>query len=236
MLTIDVAGLHIGIDNRYPYLERQCRDYLGSKTPDFTVSATEAQLDEELRFGAHSRGYLESICVYREIARRLPDYGAFVMHAAVVEKDGVAYAFTAPSGTGKTTHLRLWLEQFPQAVTLNGDKPILRRMSRGFCACGTPWTGREKLGCNRIAPLGGICFLHRGEENKIRPVQGGQMLQEMMRQVYLPHQEELIDRLFPLLDELMTTVPLFTMECNMEPQAAQMSCTAMERVTAGAGT
>lgn len=229
MLTIDAAGLHIGIDNRYPYLEHQCRDYLSSQTPDFTVSVTEAQLEEELQFGVHSRGYLESICVYREIARRLPDYGAFVMHAAVVEKDGAAYAFTAPSGTGKTTHLRLWLEQFPQALTLNGDKPILRRMSGGFCACGTPWMGREKLGSNRITPLRGICFLHRGEENRICRVQCGQMLQEMLRQVYLPQQEELLDRLFPLLDELLTAVPLYTMCCNMEPQAAQICCEAMER-------
>ena len=75
---------------------------------------------------------------------KMPLYGAFLMHAAVVEVDGIAYVFTAPSGTGKSTHVQLWLDHFgPRARVLNGDKPLFRFEGNTLYACGTPGRARK---------------------------------------------------------------------------------------------
>ena len=136
MFCIKLAGIPIGIDNRYAYVRRLCAGYETAGRPAFTVRASEREIRAEQggRTGP-SRGYCESLCLYRQICRRLPFYDAFLMHASVVAVDGEAYAFAAPSGTGKTTHTRLWLQQFgSRAQVVNGDKPVFRFMDGALYA------------------------------------------------------------------------------------------------------
>lgn len=88
--------------------------------------------------------YLTQLALLRQLAERGPAVGRFLMHAAVLEYDGRAYAFAASSGTGKSTHLLLWHRTLGNAVqTVNGDKPLLYASDAEVMACGTPWSGKE---------------------------------------------------------------------------------------------
>ncbi|MCQ2419397.1 MAG: hypothetical protein MJ085_06385, partial [Clostridia bacterium] len=173
MFRIKIAGLCVEIDNKYKRVGKLCKDYLTEDVPDFRVSATEEDIEKErgqsgIQF---TKGYCESICIYREIAKRLPDYHAFLLHAAVIQVDDVCYAFAARSGTGKSTHTGLWLQHFGErARFVNGDKPILRWIDGKLYACGTPWNGKENYGNNVMCPLQALCFLDRGETNSIAPI------------------------------------------------------------------
>ena len=191
MFCIEIAGLLIGIHHRFAFLPAQCGAYLTCQPPRFTVCASDEALFREAaadrrypplsppnRFAPERPwGYYESLCVCRAICRRLPFYDAFLIHAAALEVDGAAYLFAAPSGTGKTTHARLWQQQLgPKAHFINGDKPVLRVLDGTFFACGTPWNGKEGLGANLVCPVGGICFLERGTENRIRRLAPAELL------------------------------------------------------------
>ena len=112
MFRIKLAGIPIGIYNRYAYVRRLCSGYETAETPAFTVRATNAEILAEQDGGPFAPGYCEGLCLYRKICHQLSRYDAFLMHASAVAVDGEAYVFAAPSGTGKTTHTRLWLEQF----------------------------------------------------------------------------------------------------------------------------
>ena len=171
-MTYRIADLVIEIKTRYDFVPRQCKDYLAEAgaTPDFTVEVSDEALDASY---AHSpecgRPYHESLCVYREICKKMLAYGGFLLHAAVIEVDGRAYAFSAPSGTGKSTHIALWRRVLGDRVRIvNGDKPILRYKDGRFIAYGTPWCGKEGWQRNTSAPLSAICFLERSPENRIR--------------------------------------------------------------------
>ncbi len=224
MFTISVAGLNIGIEHRFNYILRECGPYLTEKEPDFRVFTTPEKVIAEQRDFGERRSRAESICLQREIAERLPAYDAFVFHAAILKIDGRAYAFTAPSGTGKTTHILQYLERFGDRVTvLNGDKPILRRTDGEFYAYGTPWNGKERLGANTSAPLCGICFLERGEQNEIDELDGQSALPRMMRQIYLPQDARNRLRMLELLDALLARTPLYLMHCDPTPNAAEVS-------------
>ena len=125
MFIIELAGIPIRMENRYAYVENQCRDYRSSrKDYAFSVSATEEELKIESQNGKFPLDYCESICLYRHICEILPGYSIFLMHSSVILVDGVAYAFAAKSGVGKSTHTALWLKTIPGAKVLNGDKPL----------------------------------------------------------------------------------------------------------------
>lgn len=230
MINISIADLPIAIDNRYPYTEELCLSYRTERPPLFTVRASDAAIAEEREIsGITAPPYLESTVVYREIARRLPQYDAMVFHGAVIALGGRAYAFTARSGTGKTTHLRLWLSEFGEEVhILNGDKPILRCMDGVWCAAGTPWRGKEKYGVNEILPLAGIVFLERGQENRISPLAAQEAFPQMYGQCFWPEDEAQLDRALSLTESVLESVPLYRLACNMAPEAAHVARAGIE--------
>lgn len=230
-LTISVAGLNIGIEYTHKYVARQCGKFLTDAQPDFTVTSTPEDWEKE-RLNAEDENIrncmLEFTCIHREIAKRLPDYDAFLMHGAAMSADGKGYLFTAPSGTGKTTHIRMWQECFPERVgCINGDKPIVRKIDGQFCFCGSPWRGKERYGSTDVLPIGGICLLERAKENTIQKVTAAEIFPQLSHQVYFQKDQKQLIRFLDLFDEMLSSVPIYRMGCNMDPSAAQMSFAAM---------
>ena len=236
MLRLSIAGLAVEIRNRYGYLPALCEGYLApaDAAVDFSVCPSQEEIDAE---GALSEprlpdAYLESVVAYRAIAERLPMYGAMVFHGAVVVLDGRAYAFAARSGVGKTTHLRLWLEAFgARAYVLNGDKPVLLCKDGVVYVCATPWRGKENLGEGGMLPLRGIGFLHRGEKNEAYPIAAPDALTAFVKQVYMPKNADALLQTMALCDTVLSSVPLLSMHCNMELEAALVTEQGFRKMT-----
>lgn len=229
MFTLKMAGLIIAVDNKYPSVERQCRDYAVEREAgecDMRVCVSEDEIDREMEAALTpvSRGYAESICIYRNICLQLAGYDAFLMHAAVVEVDGDGYAFAAKSGTGKTTHVTLWKKLFGnRANIVNGDKPIIRFHDGVPYAYGTPWCGKERENINSRVPLKALCFIERAKQNSIAPLEGQQMLARLFGQLLLPCDAGEVVRLTALLDRLVRGVPCYLLKCNMDVEAAEVA-------------
>ena len=143
--------------------------------------------------------------------------------------DGSAYAVTAKSGVGKTTHTRLWLKAFGgRTHYLNGDKPIIRFIDGTPYACGTPWQGKEDYGRNEMLPLSAIAFLERGIENCAYAIPLRDAVTRLASQVYLPKENPGHTLLaMSLLDKLVRGVRLVRLECNMDISAAHVAIKAM---------
>ena len=225
MFVINLAGIRVGIDNRYPFIERQCKAFrCDGENAEFTVSVTSDEILEEQKFGEFSEGYCESICMYRHICEKMPAYGVFLMHASVLEVKGYAYAFTAPSGTGKSTHTSLWLKNIEGARVLNGDKPLMRVEEDGsVTAFGTPWNGKENWGENISAPLRAVCFLERSPENRIRRAEESETIMRLAQQLYLRGSRQSVNLQLALMDSLVRNVPFYVLGCNITPEAALLS-------------
>ena len=232
MFVINLAGVKVGIDNNYSHLERQCRAFLcDGEAPDFTVSVSPEEILEEQKFGNFSSGYCESICAYRHICEKICAYGVFLMHASVIEADGFAYAFSAPSGTGKSTHTSLWLKNIPNARVLNGDKPLLRIEEDGtVTAFGTPWNGKENWGENISATLRAVCFLDRGVENRIRRANEDEAIMRLAQQLYLRGDRMAVNLQLAMMDSLVRAVPFYILACNISDEAALLSYRTMSSV------
>ena len=132
MFKIKIADTVFEIYNIHSFVMALCKDYIyNGEECDYKIVSTQELIDEEKLVMAEEHpkidSYVENICVYRQIALKLLEKDAFVMHAATIGVDDKAYAFTAKSGTGKSTHIALWKRMLGDRVyAINGDKPIIK--------------------------------------------------------------------------------------------------------------
>ena len=225
---VRLAELTVKIVHTHDAVRLHCRDYTvdSDRTPDI-VAATAQNLIEAEKASADfpcSDSYCEDICIYRDIAEKMPLFDRAVFHGAAVEVDGRGYIFTAPSGTGKTTHIRLWLEHFADRVQIiNGDKPILRLDGDGVSVCSTPWAGKERMERNTEAPLKAITLIKRSTENKITKISPKEYFSELARQFYLPKNVEARLKTLDIIDKILSDVPIYLLECDISREAAELS-------------
>ena len=207
------------MNNRFPELEWLCRGYETEEAPLTDLSVTREEIEEERTKQADifSDGYLETVCLYRKLSLEMLKYDVFLMHASVIEVDGEGYAFLAHSGTGKTTQTRLWLEYFTdRARIINGDKPLIRVMEDGtFVAYGTPWCGKEGMGCNASVPLKALFLLERSTAPTCGPADQEYSIDRLFHQLLMPEHPEQMMQLLTMVDKLVETVPCYRLRCDM---------------------
>lgn len=172
----------------------------------------------------------EYLCTGGSFYRQLLHFDGMMLHASAVVVDGEAYLFSAPCGTGKSTHTRLWQKVFgDRAFILNDDKPALRLEEGTWYAYGTPWSGKFDISANIRVPVAGICYLHQARENRIVPIGGAKAVFCLLEQTARPPEPELRAKIMELLDKLIAGVPIWEMDCNMDAEAAKVSYEAMSR-------
>ena len=170
----------------------------------------------------------EYINTGRVFYSKIMEHTGMMLHACAVVVDGKAYLFSATSGTGKSTHVGLWLKQFgDRATILNDDKPALRLEDGVWYAYGTPWSGKYDLSSNLRVPLAGIAMIERGETNEIERFTGSRAVFEILEQTLRPRSTKYRIILLELLEKLMAQVPVWKLRCNMDPEAAVVSYEAM---------
>lgn len=233
--TAELAGIPIGITALYEQSRETFRDYLTEKAPVFSLEATEQDLIREYERVARIRGLnkqaksinpslLEEQWLYHQVEEHLPEYGAVLFHGSAIAVDGDAYLFTAPSGTGKSTHTRLWQQHFSgRALMVNDDKPLITFFKNTPLVCGSPWQGKHRLGNNICAPLRGICLLNRGSDNEISPISAEKAFPTLLQQCYMPEETNRMAFTLDFLERLSKCVPLYQLKCNMQPEAAQVA-------------
>lgn len=238
MFTIKLAGIPIGIDNHYDFIDRQCTAYKCKDEPLFAVSVSEEEIERELQLTDPSlcsnRGYGESVCVYRKICLELPRYDTFLFHCAAIEYGGKAYLFSAPSGTGKSTHIKLWRSYLKERVSIiNGDKPLIKKEENdSFAVYSSPWAGKEGWQRNCTYPLAGICFLAQAPENAIVSLSKSESAQRALKQVLYPRNALLLQKTLSLVDGVLRCTPVFELHCTISKEAAALSFAALTKESA----
>lgn len=235
------AGKNIEVTSIYNKVHEYCKDYVIDAKPDFSVVTTQADIDYETQRElkcAEAEGrpplnspddYREELAVYRKIAEKCPDWDTILFHGSVIAVDGQGYLFTAKSGSGKSTHTRLWREYLgDKAVMVNDDKPMLKITDSGVIAYGTPYNGKHRLGCNMSVPLKAICILTRGEKNSIVRIDKAEAYAMLLQQVYRPQYPLQMAKTLKLVDRLAANTELYKLACNMDIEAAEVAYNGMK--------
>ena len=228
--TAKIADLTVGISYTHSLIKTMCGEYLTEDAPMFNIEATQEH-EEKLRnyfLGSSqifSDAYIESYTLFDTFCTRVIDFDAAVFHAALISFDGQGVAFAALSGTGKTTHIRLWKKLFSDRVEIiNGDKPLFTLRDGKFFASGMPWCGKENWGCNKTVPLKAVCFIERAEQNSISPLtENREIMSRLFLQLAMPEEQHLMVKYLEFANKLIKTVPFFLLRCNMDINAAYIA-------------
>ncbi len=222
MNTYRIADIIVGMDT-FGRTLKQAEPYrIGEAEPQLLVISEAEDLHQRQPHLSFDDCEYMSTCA--SFYQRLAFFHGMMLHASCVVVDGKAYLFSAPSGTGKSTHVQLWLKLFgDRAFILNDDKPALRVIDGKIYAYGTPWSGKYDCSVNTCAELGGIAFVKRAEENSIRQMQTSEAFYSLMDQtlrVYPPRAQLMF---MDTIEKIASSNRIFELCCNMDASAARLS-------------
>lgn len=229
-----IAGLKTEYNVRGELLRERSKSYKA----DFDDSETEIKLNikedfikmkkEEIPYLSLDEHEYMWTCeaFYNELLR----HNGMMLHSSCVEKDGFAYLFSARSGTGKSTHTHLWLKNLEGTRIINDDKPALIYDNGKWYACGTPFSGKTDENIDVKIPVRAITFLHRSEKNTVKKIQPFQAVSLLIEQTIKPADRSLAENMLELADLLLREVPVFSLGCNLQDDAAVVAYNEIERL------
>ena len=151
------------------------------------------------------------------------DKKTVLMHASVVSLEGKGYLMTAPSGTGKSTHTRLWRQCFDQCELVNDDNPVVRIEQGKAIVYGSPWSGKTPCYRNVCHPVGAYVRLFQEPENNIHPYQPleayAMLLPAMSCMVWDKRMQTGVSK---TVAEMVRLNPMYRLGCRPDEAAARL--------------
>ena len=147
--------------------------------------------------------------------------GTLLMHASTVRLAGKAYVFLGTSGTGKSTHSRLWLENIAGTELLNDDNPVIRVTDQGVRVYGSPWSGKTPCYRKVEAPIGGIVRLEQAPKNEVQKIAGIKAYANVIASAAsIRWRKDIMDALSKTAEAVVTLSPCWHLKCLPDADAA----------------
>ena len=236
MSIYNIAGLTVQIKNEKGRTAKQGVRYLSDNQDeaqhiDITIDVTQKRVLASMKEHPELvQDDWEYMLTGSDFYTNLVDFDGIMLHSSCIVVDDKAYAFSADSGTGKSTHAQLWLKHFgKRAYMLNDDKPAIRIIDGKVYACGTPWSGKYDYSSPEIVELAGICFLERSDNNWIKRAETSKAVFNIFSQTVRALNSEKMDSLFNVIDKIFALVPLYEMGCNISDEAVMTAYNAMSK-------
>ena len=145
------------------------------------------------------------------------------LHAALVEKDGYGVVFLGPSGMGKSTQAKLWVEH-QGADFIIGDRPGLRRIDGQWIGFGMPWDGKDGIRQQKQVPIRALISLEQAPENSIRRLTKQEAMIVLLNQVMMPMWDDAAMALLtPLMGQLATEIPFYHLKNLPNREATELT-------------
>ena len=224
-----IAGLTVEMNPKHNRVKKVAANYLNDAVDahtDFTIAVSDDSIEQYVAEHPNlTKSQAEYILECSCFSSELLNFNSFVLHASAIMYQGVAYLFSAHSGTGKSTHTNLWQRYFgEEKVTyINDDKPVIRKIDGNWCACGSPFCGKNDLGENIIVPIGGVAFLERCDTNSIAPMTSAEAIFKIFDLTLRPSSAKKMNNLMSIIETLISEIPIYSLKCNMSLDAVKVA-------------
>jgi len=155
--------------------------------------------------------------VYATVSKYLFGVDVPRIHSSAVIYKGNAYAFIAPSGTGKSTHARLW-NKLAKAEYINDDQPYYK-MGEQIVVYPSPWSGKHKRYSTSSAPLKAFIVIKQAKQNKIYKVDKKSALSYLYKQIVQHDEDELRIKMLEYMQKIVEQIPFYLLECDVSSLA-----------------
>lgn len=148
-------------------------------------------------------------------------HDTLLIHASLVRQNGYGYAFIAKSGTGKSTHVSLWLQHLPGCDLMNDDNPIIRILDGEPYIYGGPWSGKTPCYRNVKARLGAITRIDRASENSIDKLSPIEAFASVLPSCStMKWDEAIFPQICDTVTKIIETTSIYTLHCLPNKEAA----------------
>lgn len=177
-----------------------------------------------LRGDERERRYGLDNCLMLLYAFASAPLDTLLLHASVTENDGRGYLFLGRSGTGKSTHSRLWMEHVPGSRLLNDDNPVVRFAPDGrLLVYGTPWSGKTPCYRPQSVPAAALVRLAQAPLNRITHLEGVAAYAAILPSCScMKWDKAMAAAVHRTLERLVSAVPVFRLECLPDGEAARL--------------
>ncbi|MDO4586559.1 MAG: hypothetical protein Q4C95_04590 [Planctomycetia bacterium] len=233
MKKYKIADLIVHLESKSERVIRQGKIYeippdsrFNDFSPDIIIKPSKEKLEKMFRENPHLTfdecDYIETGSIFYY---KLLRYNGFMLHASAIAYEDNAYLFSAPSGTGKSTHTDQWQQYFgtEKAIIINDDKPAIRLIDNRFYVFGTPWSGKSDKNLDIKVPLKGIVFLEQSPENWIQSISVSEAIYLIFNQTLFALTQDQMNVLLSLLDQLLSRMVIFKMGCTISQEAVELA-------------
>lgn len=234
MPVYEIAGIKVGFEPKHDMLRKRSEKYICGGEADFNIGIKDELFVNRPDYSVNvSDEIMEYLWMGTAFNLKLLEYGGLFLHSSTVVVDGKAYSFSAPCGTGKSTHAGLWLRLLgDKAFIINDDKAAFRKIDGKYYVYGTPFSGKNEINVNTSAELAGICFVEQAKDNSIEQLPMDDAVSLIVSQTVRPASPQRMEMMCDFIDTLIRDIPIYRLKCNMELDAARLSYRVMSRQAA----
>lgn len=230
------ANTNFEIESYFDYFSKFAKEYVVNEKAEevIKVSLDDIVLWKENHDDCEGfeLDYIETLVIHSLVADKLSLENKFIIHGSSIYVDDKSngYIFVAPSGTGKSTHVRLLKKVYKDRVNyVNDDKPFLLSSKDDFYVYGSPWNGKEHLGNNIKAQLKGVFVVSRSDTNKVSKLEPKIAINYLIKQLHIPLGIVEAGNATNCLIKLCESIPVYLLEVNMDEDAARVSFEVMSK-------
>ncbi len=225
-MNCQICDIVVQIKTASEKVEKYFKDYIYSENlkPELVIEFSSDEISDFAKSQGVSVEIAEITMILRDFSNfAFKEKSAVLFHSSAICVNNQAILFCAPSGTGKSTHSKLWLKNFSDVTYINDDKPFIRKKGENFLVYGSPWRGKHFLGENTFAKIKAICFIERAEENSIVEIDEFQAIYGLLNQSVRVKEESEVDKLLQIFNEVVANTKIYKLRVNMDDSAAKLA-------------
>jgi len=228
--TYKFADTIFEIESCFDYFHKFAKEYVSNQSPKEVIKTNIDQIKSWKQSHDDCEGfdldYIETLVIHSLVADKLASENKFIIHGSAIYLDNLnnGYIFVAPSGVGKSTHVRLLRKVYKDRVNyINDDKPFLLSSNDGFYIYGSPWNGKEHNSNNIKAKLNAIFVVSRSKVNKVSVLEPKVAINYLIKQLHIPEGMKETMNASNCLIKLCESLKVYLLEVNMEDDASKVS-------------
>lgn len=204
--------------------KRSEKEYLS-----YTISP---QWDQIVLLADHTQS--AGALAFEYLGRIMPGFflkhGILTFHGVLMEYKGQGFIISAPSGTGKTTHARLWRDH-QDALIIDGDRAACCEKNGVWTGFGIPWSGTSGEQINRSVPLKALVVLERGSENEAHRIMNLEAFGALLPHLQYPRWDrEMADKAVSGLEQILHDLPIIHLSCRPDPGSVEVLKDVLEKI------
>lgn len=223
-----IADFIVQIEPKFEHLKNLCVPFLykGERKAEFSAVPSDNYINslKNRMVSGTTIDQAEELATASIFNHEIIHRGAMLVHSSALVFDGRAFLFSAESGVGKSTHTKMWLDEFGDKVhILNDDKPVVKIKSGVPYCCGTPFDGGSGVANNETVPLGAVVFIERSDTNFVTIPDTKEIVQRLYTSTVRFVNKTDGQCLLSNFDNLIRHTKFFVLHCNTDVSSVRVA-------------